>query len=88
MSDDCGARLRHAQARLMDCFHYGLRLWQIAAPQGLPLALVIVGVAIEFAKGASCAFYRHHTQKVAAAGALVKGRNSDLHLLKLYHTAG
>ena len=72
----------------MDCFHHGLRLWQIAAPQGLALALIILGMAIKFAKGASSAFYRRHVQKVAAASALVKSRNSDLRLLKSYHTAG
>lgn len=71
----------------MDSFQHGLRLWQIAAPQGLSFALIIFGMAIEFAQGASCAFYRRHAQKVAAASALVKSRNSDLRLLKLYHTA-
>ncbi|GLV23497.1 hypothetical protein TomMM35A_33350 [Sphingobium sp. TomMM35A] len=68
----------------MDRFQHGLRLWQIAAPQGLSLALIIIGVAIEFAQGASCAFYRRHAQKVAAASVLVKSRNSDLRLLNYF----
>ena len=72
----------------MDSFQDSLRLWQIAAPQGLALALFVFGMAIKFAQGASSAFYRRHSQKVAAASAWVKSCNSDLRLLKLYHTAG